>query len=345
MPGLTFPAMMSESLILAGQLLGTAFACGLNLYATVAVLGGAARLDLLGELPPGMAGLDNGVVIGAAAALYLVEAVVDRVPILDHAWEAAHTLIRPAAAGLLTLLALQAAPPAMQLAAATAAVVVALCAHGTKAGLRLIVSARWIDDHGRLRPRRTFARTAVSLLEDVVAVGIAVAALLYPVLAVYMLAAALLLLALGGPRLWRAAMLGQRALLARTRGLFDRAGWRSREQLPRSVRHAVPVEAVGRRPVRALPAAVTGLPHVGAYQHGWLVFTGGGPRFVWRALFRARSADLSQIRDVRLRKGFLTDALEVTANGSGPARTLTFFLLKDGPPPDLAATELTSEIT
>jgi hypothetical protein len=337
--------MMSDSLILAGQLLGTAFACGLNLYATIALLGLAARLDLIAELPPVMRGLENGVVIGTAAALYVVEAAMDRLPILDHAWEVAHTLIRPAAAGLLVLLAFEAAPLLLQVGAAAAAVTVALAAHGAKAGLRIIVSARWFDEQGRLRPHRTFARTAVSLLEDIVAVGVAVSALLYPGVAVFVLGASLLLLVVGGPRMWRAAMLGMRAVLARTRSLFNRAGWRSREQLPRSLRSALPMEPIGRRPLRAVPATVTGMPRVAAYQHGWLVFTCDGPRFLYRSLFRARTTNLATTSKVMIRKGILTDALEVRSNGAGPVTNFTFFLLKDGPPPGLAAAELTDEQT
>ena len=92
--------MISGSIVLAGQLLGTAFACGLNLYATVALLGIAARVGLT-SLPPGMTGLSNGVVIGSAAALYIIEFVIDRTPVADHVWEAVHTIIRPAAAALL----------------------------------------------------------------------------------------------------------------------------------------------------------------------------------------------------------------------------------------------------
>jgi hypothetical protein len=333
---------MSETLILAGQLLGTAFACGLNLYATVALLGAGARLDLIADLPPGMSGLENGLVIATAGALYIVEAVVDRVPILDHAWEAAHTLIRPAAAGLLVFLAFQDTALYLQLGATAAAVIVALAAHGTKAGLRLIVSPRWVDEHGRIRPRRGLARTGVSLLEDLAVVGIAIAALLYPALAVGVLAAGVVLILLGGPRLWRAAFLGFRAVVARLRSLFDRAGWRSRDQLPRGVRRALPPEPLGRRPLRAIPVAVTGMPHIAAYQHGWLVFTCDGPRFVYRSLFRARTTDLAQVSGVSIRRGILTDALDVHPNGNGRGRTVTFHLLKDGPPPHLAAAELTT---
>jgi hypothetical protein len=337
--------MMSDTVVLTGQLLATAFACGLNLYATIALLGTTARLDLVAELPPGMRGLENGVVIGTAAALYLVEAAMDRLPIVDHAWEVAHTLIRPAAAGLLVLLALEGAPLLLQAGAAAAAVTVALAAHGAKAGLRLVVSPRWVDEHGRLRPHRTFARTAVSLLEDIVAVGVAVSALLYPGIAVFVLGASLMLLLAGGPRMWRAAALGMRAVRARMRSFFNRAGWRSREQLPRGLRSVLPMEPIGRRPLRAVPATVTGMPRVAAYQHGWLVFTCDGPRFLYRSLFRSRTTNLVTTSDVTVRRGILTDALEVRANGAGPAVNFTFFLLKDGPPPHLAAAELTAEPT
>jgi hypothetical protein len=337
--------MMSDTVILAGQLLATAFACGLNLYATIALLGTTARLDLIAELPPGMRGLENGVVIGTAAALYVVEAAMDRLPIVDHAWEVAHTLIRPAAAGLLVLLAFEGAPLLLRAGAAAAAVTVALAAHGAKAGLRLVVSPRWFDEHGRLRPHRTFARTAVSLLEDIVAVGVAVSALLYPGIAVFVLGASLILLLAGGPRMWRAAALGMRAVLARMRSFFNRTGWRSRDQLPRGLRSALPMESIGRRPLRAVPATVTGMPRVAAYQHGWLVFTCDGPSFLYRSLFRSRTANLATTGAVTVRRGILTDALEVRANGTGPARKFTFFLLKDGPPPHQAAAELTAEPT
>ncbi|CAN5889525.1 hypothetical protein BH23GEM9_BH23GEM9_01370 [soil metagenome] len=342
---------MSEAFILGGQLLGTAFACGLNLYATVALLGVATRLDLVADLPPGMIGLENGVVIGAAAALYLVEVVVDRMPILDHAWEAAHTLIRPAAAGLLVALALHGLPWFILASAVAAAFLTALAAHGTKAGIRLIVSSRWIDEQGRFRPHRTGARTVVSLLEDVAAVAIVVAVLLYPGVAAFVLAACLLLLLLAGPRLWRAAFLGLRAVFARARGFFGHRGWRSRDELPRSVRSAVPIEPLGRSPARALPAVVTGIPHVGAYRYGWLVFTCDGPCFLYRSFFRLRTAPLRHISSVTIRRGVLTDTLEIRAgpnaaparNGTGSATTapdFTFYLLKDGPPPHVAAAEL-----
>jgi hypothetical protein len=334
--------MMSASLVLGGQLLGTAFACGLNLYATIALLGIAGRLEWVAGLPPGMRGLENGIVIGAAAALFLAEFVVDRIPVLDTVWEAVHTIIRPAAAGLLALLALQGAPLHLQLGVAAAAALTALAAHGTKAGLRLILATRRATRRARAESVRgtTLLRSGLSLLEDVAAVGLVLASLLYPGIAVSVLAASLLLLLLAGPRLWRAAFLGLFAVVARLRGFFGDRGWRPTGQMPRHLRGAVAPTPLGCGPARAVRATVSGLPGTGAYRHGWLVFAPEGPSFVYRANFRTRSTPVPKAGLVELRTGILSDALELRTNGGGRAGNFTIYLLKDGPPAAITAAEL-----
>jgi hypothetical protein len=329
--------MINGSMVLAGQLLGTAFACGLNLYATVALLGIASRLGVA-TLPPGMSGLENGVVIASAAALYIAEFIIDRVPVADHVWEAVHTLIRPAAAALLAVLALHDVPLYLQLTGALAAGAVALAAHGAKTGLRLIVSTRASEAR-----RRSLARTALSLLEDIAAVGVAVAALLYPDIAVAVAAASAVLMLIAGPRLWRAAALGFRAVTARTRGFFGARGWRTPEQMPAAFRASVPLAPLGRSQARVAAAAVNGLARVGSYRNGWLVFTCDGPHFLYRALFRTHVAPLPLIDTVNLRSGLVTDALDVHPVPNGrPPRPFTIFLLKDGPGPHVTRSELTS---
>jgi hypothetical protein len=318
------------SLILGGQLLGTAFACGLNLYATVAVLGVASRLYWV-ALPPGMSGLEHGMVIGAAVALYFVGLIVDRVSWLYAMWEAAHTVIRPGAAGLLAVLAFQGTTPLMQAGVASAAVVMALAAHGTKAGVRLILLTR---------PRPGLLRLAVGLIEDLAAVGIGLAVLLRPHTATAVVGGAVVILLLTGPRFWRAAFLGLHALMARLRGFFRGRGWRSRDQLPRPVRRAVPSTPLGRMPPLAQAASVKGVRGIGAYCNGWLVFTCDGPRFVYRALFRTHVARLPRVDAVHITPGVLTDILLVRTNGTAPAGDFTIYLLKDGPPARVTAAEL-----
>lgn len=129
------------------------------------------------------------------------------------------------------------------------------------------------------------------------------------------------------------------------RGFFGGRGWRSREQLPRSIRAAIPFEPLGRSPARAASAAVSGLPRIGEYRNGWLVFTCDGPRFIYRSLFRTRSVQLPHTGDMKLRRGLVTDAIDIsdaTTNGRRKPHRFTIFLLKDGPAPGITVSELST---
>ena len=63
-------------LVTLGRLLGFSLAAGVNLYATVAILGLAARYDWV-ELPPQFDTFNHGIVIGVALAMYLIEFFAD----------------------------------------------------------------------------------------------------------------------------------------------------------------------------------------------------------------------------------------------------------------------------
>ena len=80
-----------ELLTTLGRTLGFSFAAGLNLYATVAILGLASRFGWV-HLPAQFHVFDNNWVIGIAIACYVVEFVADKVPWVDTAWDAVHTL-------------------------------------------------------------------------------------------------------------------------------------------------------------------------------------------------------------------------------------------------------------
>lgn len=86
-----------ETLTLA---LGAAWGSGINLYATVLVLGG---MDLFGvvDLPPELELLSSFWVLGAALLMYMVEFLADKIPGVDSLWDMLHTFIRiPAGAAL-----------------------------------------------------------------------------------------------------------------------------------------------------------------------------------------------------------------------------------------------------
>src|SRR5262249_51237711 len=105
-----------------------AFASGLNIYATVAVLGLCSRYGLV-VLPDQLRGFDPPLVIGVALTMYLVEFVVDKIPWLDSLWDGIHTVIRPIGGAVVAVTALGEATPAMRILAALLGGSIATTAH------------------------------------------------------------------------------------------------------------------------------------------------------------------------------------------------------------------------
>ncbi len=183
------------------------WAAGVNAYATVLLLGIFGRLGL-GEVPDGLERTD---VMIAAAVLYAVEFVTDKIPYVDHAWDAIHTVIRPAIGGVIGVLLNGQADGLNDALAATGASTTALASHGVKAGLRMAVN---------ISPDPVTTATA-SLTEDFL-VGCVVALIVtHPWLA---LTLSMTLLAIGiglVALLWRhvrAALARRRATRARSSG-------------------------------------------------------------------------------------------------------------------------------
>jgi hypothetical protein len=318
--------VITAPLVVLGQILGVAFGAGLNLYATVAFLGLAINLGWIAGLTPAVYGLSNPIVLATAALFYILEFFIDKVPYADTAWDAIHTIIRPVAVAVLVFAALGEASLPLQITGAALAGMVALAAHGAKAGLRLILN---------IRPKKV--RTAfISLLEDVCAVGVAAASLMYPVAALIVAGVALPILVLGGPRLWRAGVLAVRALDARLRGFFGTKGWRDTNYLPGRARNIVTPPDMGRPQLRVLRAALKGMKGVGPYKNGWIVLSDEAPIFVYLSLLGARRLALPAISQAELRRGLWTDTVEIDDAGT----KCTVFLLKDGPPAEIALAEL-----
>jgi hypothetical protein len=313
--------------ILLGQLLGTALACGINLYATISLIGLASRYGWTDAVPPGLRGLESTVLIGSALVLYLIELAVDKVPYFDTIWDAIHTLVRPLAAGLLGALALEAQPLAFQIVGGLVAATAALMAHSAKAGLRIALHAT-----GRSR-----LATRVSLAEDLLSVVLVMGVLLLPTVASVLAALGLLVLAVRGLPYWRAAILGARGFDARLRGFFGTPGWREREDLPAHVAALVEPDTLGIAPPRALRAAADHLPGAGGYRNGWLVIQRDRIAFVYRSPLGPRRIDLRGHAVGTAHPGFLVDRIRMD---DGPGFNL--LLLKDGPPLDIALAELRS---
>lgn len=155
-----------------GRTLGFSFAAGLNLYATVAILGLASRFDWV-ALPPQFKVFDNDIVIGAAIVMYLVEFVADKIPWFDSIWDGVHTVIRPIGGALIAVATLGHASPTVQGLVALLGGSLAAGTHFTKAGTRAVANTS----------PEPFTNWLLSLSEDAFVVGLGFIALKYPVVA------------------------------------------------------------------------------------------------------------------------------------------------------------------
>jgi hypothetical protein len=148
------------------------FAAGLNLYATVAVLGLLARFGHL-PLPPGLHLLQGWPVITASVALFIIEFFADKIPAFDLVWNALHTFIRVPVAGFLAYQATAQLSPEHQLLATLLGGTVALIAHSGKTAARAAVTPS----------PEPFSNIALSLGEDALAIALTWLATRHPYVA------------------------------------------------------------------------------------------------------------------------------------------------------------------
>jgi hypothetical protein len=174
---------MLELLPTLGRTLGFSFAAGINLYATVAILGLSSRYGWV-QLPDQFRVFDNDFVIGAALVLYVVEFIADKVPWVDSVWDAIHTVIRPIGGALIAVATLGDASPAVEGLAALLGGSLAAGSHFTKAGTRAMVNTS----------PEPFSNWILSISEDLFVVGLGFVALKYPVLAALIVIVAVVLM-------------------------------------------------------------------------------------------------------------------------------------------------------
>jgi len=170
-----------------GHALGFSLAAGVNLYATVAILGLASRFGWV-DLPERFAMFDSNIVIAVAAALYTVEFFADKIPWVDSAWDAVHTAIRPVGGALIAVASFGEMGEGVPLSEVLMAVLggaVAAGAHLTKASTRAAVNTS----------PEPVSNWVLSISEDLFVVGLGTLAINYPV-AAFAVASVLILLIL-----------------------------------------------------------------------------------------------------------------------------------------------------
>ena len=167
-----------------GRTLGFSFAAGVNLYATVAILGLAARYHWV-DLPPQFQVFDNDLIIGAAFVMYVIEFFADKIPYVDTLWDIIHTAIRPIGGALIAVTTLGEASPTAKGLIALIGGAVAASSHLTKTSTRAAANTS----------PEPFSNWLLSLGEDLFVVGLGYLALQHPVAALIVAAVLLLLCA------------------------------------------------------------------------------------------------------------------------------------------------------
>jgi hypothetical protein len=176
---------MIEVLAGLGRTLGFSFAAGINLYATVAILGLASRYGWV-SLPEQYRVFDNDLIIGAAIGLYVIEFFADKIPWVDSIWDAIHTAIRPIGGAVIAIQTLGDASPATEALVGLLGGTLAASTHLTKAGTRAVANAS----------PEPFTNWILSFAEDAFVVSLGFIALKYPLIATLIVLIALVLMAI-----------------------------------------------------------------------------------------------------------------------------------------------------
>jgi len=129
------------SVTTVAQSLGVAYAAGINLPATVAVLGVSERAGWIEPLPGVLGAVGNIWIIAIAVLMYSLEFLVTLVPGVASVWETAQSVIRPPAAAFLAIATAYHLNPVYLVAAGLLGGGLALTTHGTKLGLRYAVDS------------------------------------------------------------------------------------------------------------------------------------------------------------------------------------------------------------
>lgn len=186
--------------------MGAAWASGINLYATIAVLG---ILGATGNvtLPEQLMVLQSPLVIGCAGLMYLVEFFADKTPGVDTGWDTIHTFIRIPAGVILAAGFVGDVSPALVVAAGILGGAVSATSHMVKAGSRVLINTS----------PEPFTNWTASLVEDIVVIGGIFTALHYPLVFLLMFVLFILLAIWLLPKIWRAI----RFLFVKLKGVFS----------------------------------------------------------------------------------------------------------------------------
>jgi cbb3-type cytochrome oxidase subunit 3 len=166
---------------------GLAASAGLNAYIPLLLVGVLAQFTDVITLPASWDWIENPWMLGAFGVLLTIEFFADKFPVVDHVNDFIQTVIRPTSGGIMfgaasgSQTALITDPAqyyeSKQWVPVVIGVVISLCVHLMKAGLRAAVNAMTLG----------FGAPVVSVAEDTVSIGMALSAILAPFLVILFL--------------------------------------------------------------------------------------------------------------------------------------------------------------
>ncbi len=120
--------------------MGAAWASGINLYATIFMLGYLGTTGNI-DLPPDLMVVTDPLVMTSAGLMYCVEFFADKTPGVDTAWDTLHTFIRIPLGAVLAMGAVGDMTPAVELAAFIVGGSLTAATHATKTGSRIVINS------------------------------------------------------------------------------------------------------------------------------------------------------------------------------------------------------------
>ncbi len=187
-------------------MMGTAWASGINLYATIGMLGILGSTGNI-TLPVQLQILQDPLIIGSACLMYCVEFFADKTPGVDTGWDVIHSFIRIPAGVMLAAGAVGEVNPALAIAAGILGGSVSATSHMIKAGSRVLINTS----------PEPFSNWVASLSEDVAVIGGLWLALHSPLLFLGLFVLFIMLAIWLIPKLWA----GITVLFAKIRGGFS----------------------------------------------------------------------------------------------------------------------------
>jgi hypothetical protein len=275
--------------------LGLSFASGINLYATVLVVGLAERYGWFTFLPDELKVLGDPIILWIAGILYALEFFADKIPFVSTIWDGFHTFIRPLGAAALALGAAKQFGPVGQTAAFLIGGAVALGSHTTKASARVLA-------HTAPEPA---THSVISVAEDLGVVGLLALVYTHPWAALAVLIGLLTAMAFVTPLLLRTLRFVLRSFFGVIGSWLEFEPSSGLARPPwLETRLAERAPGAEWRVFRGFARNVPGMPRLA---RGFLAVTGDRALFARKGMLTKKVVDLGDPRKLEIETGVICD--------------------------------------